>query len=126
MKIYHPLRLRHRDTEKKKQKCKCFAYFPEAEYRFRKIRETLLEGIQGGGGEVLFVVPSPLSSEITPKEVFCDFFGPALRERKNRETFSSLSVFSLCLGAFAKRVVNLFSRQVVVQSIIRMNGEIIR
>jgi hypothetical protein len=101
MKINHPPGipgLRHRGTERK-QKCKCFAYFPEAEYRFRKIRETLLEGIQGGGGEVLFVVPSPLSSEITPKEVFCDFFGPALRERKNRETFSSLSVFSLCLGA---------------------------
>jgi hypothetical protein len=66
-----------------------------------EIPATLLGARWGGGGEVLFAVPSPLSLGIPPGEVFRDFFKwclLAVLQRcrqvlaiwKDRETFSSL------------------------------------
>jgi hypothetical protein len=62
-----------------------------------KIPATLLGGRWGGGGDVLFVVPSPLSLGITPGEAFRDFSNGVLAIWKNRETFSSLLLSSPCL-----------------------------
>ena len=66
--FYHPLRLRRRGTEiiPQRRKCKCGVYFVHGN-TVAKINATVSwRGKQPERGEVLFVVPSPLSPGITP------------------------------------------------------------
>jgi hypothetical protein len=83
--------------ETMKKRRECFTNFPETEYRFRKIRETLLEGINRQGEErfrlwnlLLFLF------ELLP-EGLREFWPRYFRGRNSRNIFAAVG-YSLRLG----------------------------